>query len=96
MSILFKTSSRPLVQTIINQNAVVRASACGLFGKGKNIRFPKDFDHYTGEERLVNVAKANNIPDPFDMGEQARGPATKGNYFSTTSFFCSAIKFFFR
>lgn len=80
MAFILKSTARPLVANVVNNNAVLLSSARGIiwFGK-KDIRMPKDFDHATGEERLVNVAKTQGIPDPFDMAEQVRGPGTKGN-----------------
>lgn len=48
-----------------------------LFGN-KNVNFPKDIDHASGEERIVREAIARGIKDPFDLSAQVRGPGTKG------------------
>ena len=57
----------------------VQSSRTFWFGREK-VRFPKDDDHATGEERLVRMAIARGIKDPFDLQEQVRGPGTKCIY----------------
>ncbi|KAH7642496.1 cytochrome c oxidase subunit 5B, mitochondrial [Dermatophagoides farinae] len=56
----------------------IQSSRTFWFGRDK-VRFPKDDDHATGEERLVRMAIARGNKDPFDLQEQVRGPGTKDN-----------------
>lgn len=68
-----------MIRTLATRNALSRRHFL-WFGKKDNVRFPKDIDHATGEERLVRLAIAKGIKDPFDIQEQTRGPGTKGEH----------------
>lgn len=77
---------QPVVKTLASRNTV-SVNACRhflWFGKKDNVRFPKDLDHATGEERLVRLAIEKGIKDPFDVQEQVRGPGTKGIFRAQT------------
>lgn len=77
MSALVRSKIQPVIRTLASNNTV----SCRhflWFGKKDNVRFPKDLDHATGEERLVRLAIAKGIKDPFDIDEQVRTSGTKG------------------
>lgn len=80
MSSLLKVSKKPVLQMVVNQGAIGVCASRSFFNlfKKDNIRFPKDLDHATGEEKLVRLAIEKGIKDPFDLQPQVRGPGTKG------------------
>lgn len=85
MSALMRSSVQPVIKTLANRNNI-SVNTCRHFlwyGNKKEVRFPKDLDHATGEERLVRLAIAKGIKDPFDIQEQVRGPGTKGMFLSS-------------
>lgn len=76
-----RSSVQPVVKALASRSNV-SVNTCRHFlwyGNKKEVRFPKDIDHATGEERLVRLAIAKGIKDPFDIQEQVRGPGTKEN-----------------
>lgn len=92
MSFLATTAKHSLIKSVLVHRSVQATSERSFlwFGKEK-VRFPKDLDHATGEERLVRLAIAKGIKDPFDMQEQVRGPGTKGKlllFVTFTKMFC--------
>lgn len=92
-----RSSLQPVVKTLASRNTV-SVNACRhflWFGKKDNVRFPKDLDHATGEERLVRLAIEKGIKDPFDVQEQVRGPGTKGILKAQTSLVSMDFYFLF-
>jgi len=78
MSAMLRPSMQPVLKTLTIPSTISCRNS--WFDRFKdNVRFAKDLDHATGEERLVKLAIAKGIKDPYDVHPQVRGPGTKDN-----------------